>query len=907
MPQTVNVPGVGQLQFPDGMSQSDMATAIQRNFPQIHQADASSTSEFGAQGRRIMAAVDQANSETGKAGLGIGETALNLASGIGSSIVGGWRGLAALATGGSLDDAQKAIEDTQRDYTYQPRTGIGKLGSELATVPLTAAKAGTSAIGGAIGERINGEQGRIAGESIGNVLPDVAATFAGGRAAFKGRSPVAESKPAIATAPAVNYNVPAYVRNGVKPPPETAGPPKPPVVVVPALPEVTPGAASTPLESYAAAPIKSPYGELFEPILPEVATKGSALDAYAGKPAGPIRPAVPLNQFDDMLREAGPGIAAPKSPLEALAAGEDDTTASRLTAGLRDTSDIDAMLQQFGVSTPEPAAPLAIPAPTNLRTAEPIVAPMLPVEAVERAAGPAAPIDVGLRVPEPILGPAAPTGAVEHATAPAAPLDNSMAAPEPIAGRPAALAATEEPFVATPERHVDPARRNQHLQVLRDVGLDNIRESAVTGDAARAAREFQHGKFTSEPAGQFWSDQFQRETDAMKGYAQRLVDDTKGRTGLDGESLERKGRDIAAPYDAARGYFEKAKENLYDIANKRAEETNAPVKTEKLDALLDDPDFKATLMAKDQQGLLNTIVSQYERFKALDPSGQMSVLNAERYRKWLNAVWSPDSSGTLGKVKAALDEDVFKTAGEDVYAAARQMHQLEKKTLDDPNGISKLMDSDPHTPINRATPYEAIPNSLVKLSNEQFRHIIDTYRDLPPELQPMAQQAIATLKAHYAERLLSSGAETAYGNGRQLWNAGGVKKFAADNSAKLPMLFNAGELGRINTLLQAGDILRVNPAYPGAAAQLANASKAGLMSALAGKLGAGVGGAAGAVIAGPFGAGAGGLAGDALAGQFSRLAGERKALAEAKKAIISEHMQAKPRSAVEEWEADARR
>lgn len=37
MAQLVNVPGVGQLSFPDGMSQDDMAAAIQRNFPQIHQ------------------------------------------------------------------------------------------------------------------------------------------------------------------------------------------------------------------------------------------------------------------------------------------------------------------------------------------------------------------------------------------------------------------------------------------------------------------------------------------------------------------------------------------------------------------------------------------------------------------------------------------------------------------------------------------------------------------------------------------------------------------------------------------------------------------------------------------------------------------------------------------------------
>jgi len=36
MTQVVQVPGVGTLQFPDGMSQADMAAAIQKNFPQIH-------------------------------------------------------------------------------------------------------------------------------------------------------------------------------------------------------------------------------------------------------------------------------------------------------------------------------------------------------------------------------------------------------------------------------------------------------------------------------------------------------------------------------------------------------------------------------------------------------------------------------------------------------------------------------------------------------------------------------------------------------------------------------------------------------------------------------------------------------------------------------------------------------
>ena len=59
MAQLVNVPGVGQLSFPDGMSQDDMASAIQKNFPQMHtdaagQVQTTETPSFlGQIGRQI--------------------------------------------------------------------------------------------------------------------------------------------------------------------------------------------------------------------------------------------------------------------------------------------------------------------------------------------------------------------------------------------------------------------------------------------------------------------------------------------------------------------------------------------------------------------------------------------------------------------------------------------------------------------------------------------------------------------------------------------------------------------------------------------------------------------------------------------------------------------------------------
>lgn len=48
---------------------------------------------------------------------------LNQLTGLGAQIIGGWRGLATLATGGSMDDAANAVREEQQNRTYQPEQG----------------------------------------------------------------------------------------------------------------------------------------------------------------------------------------------------------------------------------------------------------------------------------------------------------------------------------------------------------------------------------------------------------------------------------------------------------------------------------------------------------------------------------------------------------------------------------------------------------------------------------------------------------------------------------------------------------------------------------------------------------------------------------------------------------------
>lgn len=155
-------------------------------------------------------------------GIGVGETALNAATGLGSTVVGGLAGAGRfaynLAAGEGLDKsadlATQTINKVQQAGTYQPRTAAGRLGSEVIAAPFVAARQAGTAAGGTIGEAINGQQGRIAGEAIGGVTPDVIATLAGGVGALKGVKPAPIARqpmPVLPAAPAVS-DVPAYVR-----------------------------------------------------------------------------------------------------------------------------------------------------------------------------------------------------------------------------------------------------------------------------------------------------------------------------------------------------------------------------------------------------------------------------------------------------------------------------------------------------------------------------------------------------------------------------------------------------------------------------------------------------------------------------------------------------------------------
>lgn len=95
-------------------------------------------------------------------------------------------GLAGLLGGGTADERTARIRGIQNAMTYEPKTDLGKGLSYVISYPFEKGMEMTKAAGGAIGEKLGGEDGRLVGESIGEVSIPVAGTLMGGAGALRG-------------------------------------------------------------------------------------------------------------------------------------------------------------------------------------------------------------------------------------------------------------------------------------------------------------------------------------------------------------------------------------------------------------------------------------------------------------------------------------------------------------------------------------------------------------------------------------------------------------------------------------------------------------------------------------------------------------------------------------------------
>jgi hypothetical protein len=405
--------------------------------------------------------------------------------------------------------------------------------------------------------------------------------------------------------------------------------------------------------------------------------------------------------------------------------------------------------------------------------------------------------------------------------------------------------------------------------ILKNVGIEDMRRSALTGNEKEAATDFQQSKVNNQ-AGDLIRARLDAERAALTKHAETIVQDTGGTTGSDSSTAYARGSAIIEPLDKLSDFFNRQIRSLYKQADARA--AGQPTALERFnDVLGTDSKFANT----DTISLRNGVRARMKELGLIDKDGNVlpaTVDQAESLRQYMNEEWSHRNGFRIRELKEALDDDVTSSAGEDIYGQARALRRMRAVTLDEPNGIGKLMDASGPEGINRAVPVEKIADTVAGMPVDQLAHVVRTLRTVPEELQPGAQAALSEIKAHFANKVLDAGA----GRVGQ-WGARDVSRYIRNNKAKLEMVFGPEELSKLSDLEEAGRILRLDQSYPGAAVQEHNLVRRGAMAAIRAGAAA-AGGAAGALVGAPgAGAAAGEIAGAKLTARFSEAAALRAA------------------------------
>jgi hypothetical protein len=393
-------------------------------------------------------------------------------------------------------------------------------------------------------------------------------------------------------------------------------------------------------------------------------------------------------------------------------------------------------------------------------------------------------------------------------------------------------------------------------QTVQELGLDRIREGTRLGDGKKTADEYITAKTDGVNREQY-NNQIAAEQQALRNYARGIVEKTGGSLGLDENALYNRGQAIAQPFDAFKEFLNLQMEGAYKAAKNVAQD--APiVNPENLQNFLT---TNSNFVVNDSfRSLRKGILSNLKENGLVNKDGsikEMTVNQAELVRKYINSNWDRERSGIIHKLTDSIDNDVTKVAGYDIYESARGIRELRSKLLEDPVGVSKIMDYDPKTPINRSTAFPDIPKAVERMTPDQQQHLIKVLQEMPEGLQPQAQRAISEIRSQFANTIAEIG-----GKG-ETWNAKAVSKYLKDNNRSLRILTNDPDMARSLTVLNdGGHFLKMDDGYKGAAIQFTSMASNPLVSGTLQSLGAATGGA----ITGAFGAGStGSIYGSALA------------------------------------------
>ena len=345
----------------------------------------------------------------------------------------------------------------------------------------------------------------------------------------------------------------------------------------------------------------------------------------------------------------------------------------------------------------------------------------------------------------------------------------------------------------------------------RVLGSDHAADlAAIEGKGKERATNYATSN-TDTPTGNFLKEKFADEQKRLADFAERQIKNTGGTVGLDESTVYKRGNTILKPLQDLETNFDTATRKIY--AERDALAKDIPVEAQNIMKVLNDESL--TLANTETIGLTNIAKARMKQLGMIDKDGNLlptDAKTAENFRKFVNENWDRKNANLHRQLKEAVDTDVLANLDTNTpfYKEARALVELRKNTLDNPNGISKILDAEGPKGINRKVQIEKIAQNIADMPVDQFTHVIDTLKGVPPELQPQAGAALSEIKAQFANRVAEQKTP------RQL------TKYMNDNREVMNRLFTPDEMANLRDYHNAVHILATDTGYKGAAVQKIN-------------------------------------------------------------------------------------
>lgn len=377
-------------------------------------------------------------------------------------------------------------------------------------------------------------------------------------------------------------------------------------------------------------------------------------------------------------------------------------------------------------------------------------------------------------------------------------------------------------------------------EVLGDTG--QVRSGVITGNENTLRQEYTEARSANPtPKSELLKRQIAEEQNALTRFAEKRIEASGASRNL--PSDYERGQlmnDAIAGDDGLTGFLKTQKEILFNDARNKVGDN--PIQTNSVDNLLKNKQFRAGLGLKNNEGVAKSAEQLIELARTVgfeDRAGNIlppnSIAAWKAVRESLNAEWTKDNASVIRKINDAIDQDIAKAGGLDLYKKADNLHKAEKKIFGS-KGIKTLFgDVDPNG-VQTATNFEAIPKKLNSMPVDQWKHIYDTYDEISkgrvrgadfdleitPELMQYAEAAKAEMRGALAREVFQAG-----GGKAGVWNQNSVNDLLNNvlRSKKIEHAFSPDEQRAFHTLNYAGHIMPGVHAYEGGALQAQRVNK----------------------------------------------------------------------------------